>query len=119
MAMASPKGHVAGGLAAAQVVVVQGGQVVVDERVGVEHLEGRAQPLNARLGSAPAMVTAACMASTGRSRLPPAKSSGAWRHESTQERSPRWESALPARGRSAPRLLNQRFHIDRALFHDK
>ncbi len=41
------KGHVAGGLAAAQVVVVEGRQVVVDERVGVEHLEGRAQPLNA------------------------------------------------------------------------
>jgi hypothetical protein len=35
--------HVTGGLAAAQVVVVQSRQVVVDERVGVEHLEGRAQ----------------------------------------------------------------------------
>ena len=42
------EGHVAGGLAAAQIVVVQGGQVVVDERVGVEHLQGRAQPLDSR-----------------------------------------------------------------------
>ena len=37
------KGLVAGGLAAAQVVVVQGGQIVVDQRIGVEHLQGRAQ----------------------------------------------------------------------------
>ncbi len=34
---------VAGGLAAAEVVVVERGQVVVDERVGVEHLEGCAE----------------------------------------------------------------------------
>ena len=33
------EGHVAGGLAAAQVVVVQSRQVVMDERVGVQHLE--------------------------------------------------------------------------------
>ena len=31
---------VAGGLAAAEVVVVESGKVVVDEGVGVEHLEG-------------------------------------------------------------------------------
>ena len=41
------KDHVAGGLAAAQVVVVEGGQVVVDERVGVQHLDGRAQVFDA------------------------------------------------------------------------
>ena len=41
------EGHVAGRLAAAQVVVVEGGQVVVDERVGVQHLEGRAEAFNA------------------------------------------------------------------------
>ena len=46
------EGHVAGGLAAAQVVVVEGGQVVVDERVGVKHLQGRAQPLDS-LGQRP------------------------------------------------------------------
>ena len=34
---------VAGGLAAAEVVVVEGGKVVVDEGVGVEHLEGGAE----------------------------------------------------------------------------
>ena len=34
---------VAGGLAAAEVVVVEGGEVVVDEGVGVEHLEGCAE----------------------------------------------------------------------------
>jgi hypothetical protein len=31
---------VAGGLAATEVVVVERGQIVVDERVGVEHFEG-------------------------------------------------------------------------------
>jgi hypothetical protein len=41
------KGHVAGGFAAAKVVVVEGGKVVVDERVGVEHFDGCAEPLNA------------------------------------------------------------------------
>ncbi len=34
---------VAGGLAAAEVVVVEGGEVVVDKRVGVEHLDGGAE----------------------------------------------------------------------------
>ena len=41
------EGDVAGGLAAAQVVVVERGQVVVDERVGVKHLDGRAETLDA------------------------------------------------------------------------
>ena len=41
------EGHVAGGLAAAQVVVVERGQIVVDERVGVQHLDGCAEALNA------------------------------------------------------------------------
>ena len=66
------EGHVAGGLAAAQVVVVERGQIVVDERIGVKHFDGCAEPLDASR-QRPAMVTAACMASTGRSRLPPAK----------------------------------------------
>src|SRR5882757_6858627 len=34
---------VAGGLAAAEVVVVESGEVVVDEGVGVDHLQGRAE----------------------------------------------------------------------------
>jgi hypothetical protein len=34
---------VTGGLAAAEVVVVEGGEVVVDEGVGVEHLQGCAE----------------------------------------------------------------------------
>ena len=41
------EGHVAGGLAAAQVVVIERGQIVVDERIGVQHLDGRAQPFDA------------------------------------------------------------------------
>jgi hypothetical protein len=36
---------VAGGLAAAEVVVVEGGEVVVDEGVGVDHLEGCAESI--------------------------------------------------------------------------
>ena len=35
--------YVAGGLAAAEVVVVEGGEVVVDEGVGVDHLDGCAE----------------------------------------------------------------------------
>jgi len=38
--------YVAGGFAAAQVVVIEGGQIVVDERVGVQHFEGCAQLFN-------------------------------------------------------------------------
>ena len=38
--------HVAGGLAAAQIVVIQRRQVVVNQRVGVQHLQSRAQPGN-------------------------------------------------------------------------
>jgi hypothetical protein len=34
---------VAGGLAAPEVIVVEGGEVVVDEGIGVEHLEGSAE----------------------------------------------------------------------------
>jgi hypothetical protein len=39
---------VAGGLAASQIVVIQRGQVVVDERVGVDHLERGAEFRSAR-----------------------------------------------------------------------
>ena len=41
------EGDVAGWLAAAQVVVVQRGQIVVDQRVGVQHLDGGAEVLDA------------------------------------------------------------------------
>ena len=40
--------NVTGRLAMAQVVVVQGRKVIVNKRVGVEHLDGRAQPLDTR-----------------------------------------------------------------------
>src|SRR5271157_4187694 len=45
-------GFVAGGTPAAQVVVVERGQVVVDERVGVQHLQRRAQLLDAERDAA-------------------------------------------------------------------
>ena len=38
---------VAGGLAAAEIVVVECGQIVVNERVGMEHLDGCAKSLDA------------------------------------------------------------------------
>ena len=65
---------VAGGLAAAEVVVVEGGEVVVDEGVGVEHLQGCAE-IGCALGSSPVAATmrAASMQRMGRRRLPPAK----------------------------------------------
>ena len=37
------EGHVAGGLAAAQIVVVERGQIVMDQRVGVHHLDRSAE----------------------------------------------------------------------------
>ena len=39
--------HVAGGLTATQVVVIERGQIVVDERIGVQHFDGCAESLNA------------------------------------------------------------------------
>ena len=41
------EGLVAGGTPAAQVVVIERGQVVVDQRISVEHFERRAQLLDA------------------------------------------------------------------------
>jgi hypothetical protein len=64
--------HVAGRAPAAQVVVVHGRQVVVDERVGVDELDGGGQRQHAD-GSRP-MARAVASASTGRIRLPPASS---------------------------------------------
>ena len=67
---------VAGGLAAAEVVVVEGGEVVVDEGIGVEHLDGCAEVccafgwLSRECG---AIMRAASMQRMGRRRLPPAK----------------------------------------------
>ena len=62
---------VVGGNAAAEVVVVHRGQVVVDQRVGVDHLHraGGGHHLRPRL---PPTASAPAMTSTGRSRLPPA-----------------------------------------------
>ena len=64
--------HVAGGQAAAQAVVVDGRQVVVDERVGVDELEGGGEGQHRRGGSPRRSATARL--STGRMRLPPASS---------------------------------------------
>ena len=60
-----------GRAAAAQIVVVERRQIVVDQRVGVDHLQraGHRQSL----GSRPATARAASRQSTGRMRLPPAK----------------------------------------------
>ena len=67
------EGHVTGGPAAAQRVVVDGRQVVVDERVRVDELEGRGRGQHVvRVGAAAARGRAA--SSTGRMRLPPASS---------------------------------------------
>ena len=67
------EGHVARGLAAPQIVVVQRRQIVVDQRIGVQHLNRRAQFLDAlRQRSRNRRPRPAC-ASTGRSRLPPGK----------------------------------------------
>ena len=76
------EGDVAGGLAAAEVVVVERGEIVVDERVGVEHFDRCAQVCDAVGKSSGVrmdgvMVRAASMARTGRRRLPPAKTE--WR----------------------------------------
>ena len=38
----------AGRFAAAQVIVIEGGQVVVDQRIGMQHLDGCAQIFNTR-----------------------------------------------------------------------
>ena len=43
---------VAGGPSAAQVVVIERGQVIVDERVGVQHLKGRAKLFHAQRNAA-------------------------------------------------------------------
>ena len=62
---------VAGRPAAAQVVVVHRRQVVVDEAVGVDELEGGGEREDARSGRVPSALAVAS-ASTGRMRLPPA-----------------------------------------------
>ena len=70
------EGYVAGGLAAAEVVVVEGGEVVVDEGVGVGHFDGGAEVGCAcgDSGRVPgATMRAASMQRMGRRRLPPAK----------------------------------------------
>ncbi len=63
---------VAGGPAAAQVVVVHRRQVVVDQRVGVDQLERGRQ--RQHLGGCIPIADAVASASTGRMRLPPASS---------------------------------------------
>ena len=67
------EGHVTGGLAAPQLVVVHRRQVVVDQRVGVDHLDrgGERQHLLRDRGRAPRRWRARA---PGRMRLPPASS---------------------------------------------
>ena len=64
--------HVAGRLAAAQLIVVHRRQVVVDQRVGVDQLD-RARQRHHLLCLSPT-ARAVASASTGRMRLPPASS---------------------------------------------
>lgn len=40
---AFPKLNMAGGLAAAQIIIIHAGQVIVDERIGMNHLYGTGQ----------------------------------------------------------------------------
>ena len=70
------EGNVAGGLSAAKIVVIESRQIVVNERVGVEHFDGRAEALDTRRQGA-GDGDAGLLARTGRSRLPPAKTE--WR----------------------------------------
>jgi hypothetical protein len=63
---------VAGRPAAAQVVVVHRGQVVVDEAVGVDALDGGRG--ESGVGVAAAVVRAEARTSVGRRRLPPPSS---------------------------------------------
>ncbi len=62
--------HMVGGLAPAQVVVVHAGQIVMDQRIGVQHLHPAAQ------GQRPVRVSPGgrqnSMVRMGRTRLPPA-----------------------------------------------
>ena len=66
------KRFVACGTPAAQVVIVERGQVVMDQRVGVQHLQRRAQFFDFRRQRSRDHA-AGSMQRTGRSRLPPAK----------------------------------------------
>jgi hypothetical protein len=91
---------VAGGLAAAEVVVVERGEVVVDERVGVEHLDGGAEVGDAGgKFTVPATMRAASMQRMGRRRLPPAKT--LWRMARWME----WGS-VSGEGRSRSRAAS-------------
>ena len=61
---------VAGGTAAAQIVVIERRQIVVDQRIGVDQLQ-RAGADSMPAGASET-ASAAAMASSGRMRLPPA-----------------------------------------------
>ena len=89
---------VTGGLAAPQIVVVERRQIVMDERVGVDHLDRRPELFHAG-GNAPSPATmrAASMHRIGRRRLPPAKTlcriarwmeTGTWSEEGRRRSTP-------------------------------
>ena len=94
------EGHVAGGLAAAQLVVVHRGQVVVDQRVGVDHLDrgGERQHLAGGRGRAPRRWRARAPAGSA-CRRPAASSASPPRGAAVRGARPR--SAGP-RGRRRP-----------------
>ena len=57
--------------AAAQIVIIERGQIVVDQRIGMDQLERRKRPIRCPSGASET-ASAAAIASSGRMRLPPA-----------------------------------------------
>ena len=103
------EGHVAGGLAAAQLVVVHRRKVVVDQRVGVDHLDrrGERQHLVGRRGRAPRPWRApapggcACRRRAASSAWPPRGGRCRARRRSAGPRGRRRPSAAARPGRPA------------------
>ena len=104
------EGHVAGGLAAAQLVVVHRRQVVVDQRVGVDHLDrrGERQHLVGRRGRAPRPWRApapggcACPRRAASSAWPPRGGPCRARRRSAGPRGSRRPAAAARPGRPLP-----------------
>ena len=66
------KGDMGGGAAAAQIVIVHAGQIVMHQRIGVQRLRWPPPTRRLRASSTP-NSRAECSTRKGRSRLPPAK----------------------------------------------
>ena len=68
------KGDMACRFATAQIIVIQRGQIIMDQGIGVQHFDRCAQFFHPwGIWPEPAIILAASRHSTGRSRLPPAK----------------------------------------------